>query len=441
MDHELRSLFEEEYDKIHSCEPEQGDVWMFQAKTFGRKHLALLAGLLVLLFPGAGYGQKTLPRSVSLIAEFNKFGLVPRAQGERDTCSLFAITSLAEFECARQSPQATMRLSEEFLIWAGNEASGLKGDQAMFYKAVHGLNTYGICAEERMPYANKSEPKRRPSAQALTDAKERSVRWKVEWVKRWSLERPLTDAEMLNIKKALAAGHPVACGFRWPKALKGHEILEVLPVDKVFDGHSVALVGYEDNPQKAGGGIFWFRNSYGPRWGDNGYGAMCYAYARAYANDALWLQYAPPHSEVPVERFEAETLQVLASQKCATNAQKMDAWGGRMWSKGEQLFCAAQKGGFVELGFTVHKAGRYRLRVLATAAPDFGRIRMALDGKALERDFDLYCGKISPAGSLELGTHDFSAGPHRLRFTATGKNIASANFFIGLDAVDLLAAK
>jgi hypothetical protein len=46
-----------------------------------------------------------------------------------------------------------------------------------------------------------------------------------------------------------------------------------------------------------------------------------------------------------------------------------------------------------------------------------------------------------PAGSLELGSHDLSAGPHRLRFTAIGKNATSTNFFFDLDAVDLLAAK
>ena len=54
-----------------------------------------------------------------------------------------------------------------------------------------------------------------------------------------------------------------------------------------------------------------------------------------------------------------------------------------MWSQGKQLFCGAEKGGFVELAMEVRKPGRYRLRVLATAAPDFGTIRMALDGKRL----------------------------------------------------------
>ncbi len=354
-----------------------------------------IGSILMLVLANSLHAQDGLPRQVNLIPDFQKYGLVPLDQGDRDTCSLFAITALAEFACARKEPKSPKRLSEEFLIWAGCEASGLKGDQAMFYKAVHGLNTYGISTAESMPYANKSDPKRQPSKQALADARTRSERWQVEWIRRWNVERPLTDVEFLKIKKALADGYPVACGFRWPKTLKGHEILNVPPRNQVEDGHSVALVGYEDDPRSNGGGFFRFRNSAGPRWGENGYGTMCYGYARAYVNDSLFLRYEAPHAETPVERFEAESMRVLTSRNCPTNAQKMDEWGGRMWSKGAQLFCSATKGGFVDLGFTVRQAGRYRLRVLATSGPDFGTIRMALDGRPLAPEFDLYCGRVA----------------------------------------------
>ena len=76
--------------------------------------------------------------------------------------------------------------------------------------------------------------------------------------------------------------------------------------------------------------------------------------------------------------------------------------------------------------------------MLATAAPDFGTIRMALDGKWLEPQFDLYCGRVSPSGTLELGPHVFTAGRHHVRFANTGKNAASAGYFFGIDALDLL---
>ena len=240
------------------------------------------------------HGQ--LPASLDLMPEFERLGLTAHAQGNRDTCSIFAIAGVAELELDRESQRPPLRLSEEFLIWAANEASGMTGDQAMFYKAVHGLNVFGICSDELMPYQSTSGATRRPPLAALANA--------------------------------------------------------------------------------------------------NG-------------------------------------------------SQDMKPWGGPMWSRGRQLFCGAQQGGFVERSFSLPKGGRYRLRVLASAAPDFGIVRTALDGKSLGMAFDLYAGRVCPAGSLELGTlqpdEPNTAGPHRLRVTAAGKNAASQGFAFGLDAVDLLS--
>ncbi len=385
---------------------------------------------------GSAQPGRVLPPKVDLGLEFDKLGLPPREQGDRDVCSLFAITALAEFDCARYMPRPHYRLSEEFLIWAGNQASGLKGDQAMFYKAVHGRNTLGICSEELMPYARRSAGG--PSAAARADARKRAERWHVHWIRRWNVRRQLSNVELHAIKQTLADGHPVACGLRWPKELRGHELRAVPRPNAVFDGHSIVLTGYADNPKKAGTGVFQFRNSAGPHWGNKGYGVMSYAYVRAYANDALWMHLGVPKSEVPRERFEAEALPVLARGRCQINPQEMDEWGGRMWSRRRQLFCAAKPKGFVELGFNVREAGRYRVRLLATAAPDFGIVQAALDGKALIRKFDRYSGLVSPSGSLELGTQELSAGRHRLRITAVGKDPASSGFAFGLDAIDLL---
>ncbi len=400
----------------------------------------ILRSVVVLATVGTASAQEgRLPPKVDLRHEFVKLGITPHAQFDRDVCSLFAITGVADFEYARAHPLLRKRLSEEFLIWAANEATGKGHDQAMFYEAVAGLNAFGTCAAELMPYDEKSDPNRGPLPMARADAKERSHRWCAEWIKRWDVDRPLSEAQLIAIKRALAHGHPVACGLRWPKTLKGAALIEVPPPRDVRDGHSIAFTGYEDDPGKKGGGVFYFRNSFGPRWGNNGYGTMSYAYARAYANDALWLKLGAPGSEVPIARYEAEAMPVLARDKCETTPQNMSSWGRGMWSRGEQLFCRAQHGGSVELGFDVSKPGRFRLRVLGTAGPDFGIIRVALDGKVERPHIDLYSGRVCPAGSLELGIHDLAAGRHRLRFTAVGKDPASKNFSFGLDAVDLLA--
>ncbi len=109
-----------------------------------------------------------------------------------------------------------------------------------------------------------------------------------------------------------------------------------------------------------------------------------------------------------------------------------------MWSQGRQLVCRAENNGSLEVGFTVRRTGRYRLRLLATAAPDYGIIRVTLDRKKSQSVFDLYSGRISPSGSLELGTHNLLAGSHRIRLKSVRKNSASTNFFFGIDTIDLL---
>jgi len=245
-----------------------------------------------------------LPNRISLIPEFQNLGLSPRAQGKRDTCSLFAITALAEFEYAKNNPAPPTPFSEEFLIWAVNRTRRVTKDRAKFDEAVRGLNAFGISSEEMMPYASTHDPGRKPSSAAIKDARSRKGRWKAFWIKRWNPKTPLSEPQILAIKKALASGHPVACGLRWPKSQKGHQLLEVPPSSRVFDGHSIVFVGYEDKPKQLGGGVFLFRNSNGPHWGNKGYGTMSYAYACAYANDALWLQLRPRQSQAAAKGFE-----------------------------------------------------------------------------------------------------------------------------------------
>ena len=216
-------------------------------------------------------------------------------------------------------------------------------------------------------------------------------------------------------------------------------ILSDNPPGGVSDGHSIVLTGYTDDPAEPGGGIFRFRNSFGPKWGEHGYGRMSYAYLRRYANDALWLAFGKAGSERPSERFEAESLPIVHRQNCDAHPQGMDDFEGKLWSRGKQLFCMAQHNGTVELAFDVHQAGRYRVRLLGTAGPDYGTIRVALDGVIVGPAFDLYSGRVCPAGSLELGRHDLAVGKHRLRCSVVGKNPAASNFYFGLDAIDLLA--
>ena len=77
---------------------------------------------------------------------------------------------------------------------------------------------------------------------------------------------------------------------------------------------------------------------------------MCYAYARAYDNDALWLSYEAPRSEIPAERFEAESMRVLAKRNCATNPQRANERGGKHVEQGRTAFLPRGQGRICRIG-------------------------------------------------------------------------------------------
>ena len=50
--------------------------------------------------------------------------------------------------------------------------------------------------------------------------------------------------------------------------------------------HEVLVVGYEDDETEPGGGRFTVRNSWGAKWGEDGYGKMPYAYLETFCHEA-----------------------------------------------------------------------------------------------------------------------------------------------------------
>ena len=79
-------------------------------------------------------------------------------------------------------------------------------------------------------------------------------------------------------------------GMRWPRNERWQGgILGMAPPERVFDGHSVLLVGYLDDPSQPRGGTVLIRNT-GSGLND---AAITYEYLSAYVNDAAWVERAP----------------------------------------------------------------------------------------------------------------------------------------------------
>jgi hypothetical protein len=199
---------------------------------------------------------------------------------------VFTVTAALEYAVAARQGHGT-RLSVEFLNWAGHRAAGRSADGGFFSELWHGYEKYGICPEEEQPYQEQFDPALEPGAQALHHAERfRELGLKLHWIKEWDVHTGLTATQVTEIKAALAAGRPVCGGFRWPNKPAWHDgVLGMCGPADVFDGHSVLLVGYKDDPAQAGGGTFSIRNS----GGDGSDGALPYDYAAAFMNDAAWI--------------------------------------------------------------------------------------------------------------------------------------------------------
>lgn len=87
------------------------------------------------------------------------------------------------------------------------------------------------------------------------------------------------DQDVDHIKQALNAKLPVAFGVVVHQSFMSADAARTgnIPIpgnnDQVMGGHAICMVGYDDSKK-----CFIFQNSWGPEWGDKGYGYIPYAY-------------------------------------------------------------------------------------------------------------------------------------------------------------------
>jgi hypothetical protein len=259
---------------------------------FSRKFLCVALASIGLLFSVAASSRaeeaKPLPKSVDLRPNLLRWGLDTRLQRSRNTCSVFVVAESLEYALASKG-NLDSRLSIEFLNWAANQAETPARDGANFADLWTGLETYGVCPEADMPYEMKLDPAKKPSEEAFAHAKAFSSKGlKLHWIKEWDGDKGVDEKQLAEIKRTLSRGYPVCGGFLWPKDHKvSTRMLKVVPRDQVMDGHSVFIVGYQDDATQPGGGILLYRNTAGR----HRHGKMTYEYALTYMNDAIYVDY------------------------------------------------------------------------------------------------------------------------------------------------------
>jgi hypothetical protein len=252
---------------------------------------------------------------VDLRPKIRQYRLHVRDQGNRGTCTVFATTFLIEYQKAGMLPvRGGPNLSEEYLNWAGNQATGADSDGGFFTKFMSGYSAHGIANVRQMPYRAAYDPQHpaTPNKAAMAAAQAMfPVKYPFTVVKVWDNTTGMTAAELQNTLAILRSGRPVATGIWWLNTfatvtVDGVPLLKDYPRSAntgsnppMFDGHSIDLVGFRESRAFPGGGYFIFRNSMGTGFGAKGYGFVSFQYIRAYANDAIAIGPQPWH---PIRR-------------------------------------------------------------------------------------------------------------------------------------------
>lgn len=215
------------------------------------------------------------PRNLSAAALPTKVDLrpgcpAPYDQDELGSCTGMAIGGLLHYNLIKQDPAKAFQPSPLFIYYnervlsnSVNEDSG-----AELRDGIKSLVRWGVCPEQYWPYII-SKYKTKPIKFAYNSALPHRIE------KYMRIRHVETD-----IKANLADGFPFVCGIMVYESFESNEVAQsgIVPMplgrkDKALGGHAIMVCGYDDSTRK-----FLLRNSWGIKWGMDGYFTLPYEY-------------------------------------------------------------------------------------------------------------------------------------------------------------------
>jgi len=215
---------------------------------------------------GYTYVPKDLPSKVDL----RRFFPVAYNQGSLGSCTAQAIAAACQYELVQHKGKAGSFTPSRLFIYYNERylENTIPYDAGSTLRSgVKSLNKWGFCEEELYPYIIKDFVKK-PSQKVYEAAYPRRI---------YQYGRVNQDRESLCFN--LADSQPIVFGFAVYESFESKKVGSsgVVPFPKsdesCLGGHAVTLVGYDKNKQ-----VYIFRNSYGSKWGDNGYGYLPFSY-------------------------------------------------------------------------------------------------------------------------------------------------------------------
>jgi C1A family cysteine protease len=212
--------------------------------------------------------------TVPVSFDFTKLMSPVRNQGREGTCVAFAsVAGVKEFQDKKEYHKL-IRLSPRFLYSLCKKFDGIPFEDGTYPRiAMKVLLNYGVCHESFWPYLSRKQSLPRKGADK--DA----LKFKIKAYARLNSQ--------LEMKRSLLINGPFLAGVKVYKSWfnKSVERSGFIPMPKrneqIMGGHAICIVGYDDKLK-----VFKFKNSWGIKWADQGYGYLLYEYMKKYCSDA-----------------------------------------------------------------------------------------------------------------------------------------------------------
>jgi hypothetical protein len=190
-----------------------------------------------------------------------------RNQGDRPTCAGFAVSAAHEWAAA----DGELR-SPEHAIWAGHQIRSIPGrEETAISWSLEGLSIHRHATENAWPYGTPHWTAGPPDA-ARDHANTRAL----------PPTRALVQPWFEAVRDSLGASHPVILTMAVVQPLwqTPGTLIDAEPGRKTQGNHAVVAVAISEageNPD-----LVLVKNSWGPHWGDKGYGALSRRYLDHY---------------------------------------------------------------------------------------------------------------------------------------------------------------
>lgn len=210
-------------------------------------------------------------------------------QGHRNTSPAHACIALWEYFQRRAEGRMECH-SPDFLYKVARRLHGMEGDCGVGLRStlkamvrfgspllIHARDLDGAVDSEPEPFLYSVSERCAPAQYVRLDRRNGNGRETLELVKTF-----------------LAAGFPVVFGFPVPTSLTMEPEVPYRPgYDAYRGGKAVVAVGYDDRRLGMRTGALLIRSSWGPGWGEEGYGWLPYVYVAEQLAADFWTMFSP----------------------------------------------------------------------------------------------------------------------------------------------------